>query len=176
MEWVLRLIHSLGWVFPISIRAMQNILNQPGFLGTTAPFLSDLTLLLILLTAISFTVGWQLARHKHFTAHRWVQTGTACLNAVVVLSVMIRSFVVHILPGIPGKLLVGDYAVTTVHALVGSIGLLLGIFVVLRGNGLVPPALRFKKYKPFMRTAYSLYMLATLLGVIVYTEAFILHI
>jgi putative membrane protein len=155
---------------------MIKFLNQPGFLGTRAPFLSDLTLILILLTAILFTIGWQLARHKHFEAHRWVQTSSASLNAVVVLVVMIRSFVVHILPGIPGKLLQGDYAVTTVHALVGAIGLLLGIFVVLRANKLVPQALRFKKYKPFMRTAYALYMAATLFGVIVYTEAFIIGI
>jgi uncharacterized membrane protein YozB (DUF420 family) len=155
---------------------MINFLNQPGFLGTHAPFISDLTLILILLTAILFTIGWQLARRKNFEAHRWVQTSSASLNAVVVLVVMIRSFVVHILPGIPGKLLQGDYAVTTVHALVGAIGLLLGIFVVLRANGLVPKSLRFKKYKPFMRTAYALYMTATLLGVIVYTFTYILGI
>jgi uncharacterized membrane protein YozB (DUF420 family) len=155
---------------------MINFLNQPGFLGTHAPFISDLTLILILLTAILFTIGWQLARRKHFEAHRWVQTSSASLNAVVVLVVMIRSFVVHILPGIPGKLLQGDYAVTTVHALVGATGLLLGIFVVLRANGLVPQALRFNKYKTFMRTAYALYMTATLLGVIVYTFTYILGI
>ena len=155
---------------------MIDFLNQPGFLGTHAPFISDLTLILIVLTAILFTIGWQLALHKHFEAHRWVQTSSASLNAVVVLVVMIRSFVIHILPGIPARLLQGDYAVTTVHALVGATGLLLGIFVVLRANGLVPKALRFRKYKPFMRTAYVLYMTATLLGVIVYTLAFILGI
>jgi uncharacterized membrane protein YozB (DUF420 family) len=155
---------------------MISFLNRPGFLGTHAPFLSDLTLILILLTAVLFTIGWQLARHKHFEAHRWVQTSSACLNAIVVLVVMIRSFVIHILPGIPAKLLQGDYAVTTVHAIIGASGLLLGIFVVLRGNELVPKSLRFKKYKPFMRTAYALYMAATLMGVIVYTEAFIFGI
>ncbi len=155
---------------------MNNFLTQPGFLGTRAPFLSDLTLILILLTAALFTLGWQLARHKHFEGHRWVQTASASLNAVVVLSVMIRSFVLHILPGIPGKLLQGDYGVTTVHAIVGAIGLLLGVFVVLRGNELVPQALRFKNYKLFMRTAYVLYMTATLIGVLVYTEAFIIGI
>lgn len=155
---------------------MINFVNGPGFLGTHAPFISDLTLILIIITAILFTIGWQLARHKHFEAHRWVQTSSASLNAVVVLVVMIRSFVIHILPGIPAKLLQGDYAVTTIHALIGATGLLLGIFVVLRGNGLVPQALRFRKYKPFMRTAYALYMTATLLGVIVYMEAFIIGI
>ena len=86
---------------------MNNFLNQPGFLGTHAPFLSDLTLVLILFTAILFTIGWQLARHKHYEAHRWVQTSLRSLNAIVVLGVMIRSFVIHILPGIPAKLLTG---------------------------------------------------------------------
>jgi uncharacterized membrane protein YozB (DUF420 family) len=155
---------------------MINFLNLPGFLGTHASFLSDLTLILILLTAILFTIGWQLARHGHFEAHRWVQTVTACLNAIVVLGVMIKSYIVHILPGIPGKLLQGDYAVTTVHAIIGMFGLLLGIFVVLRGNERVPNALRFKNYKLFMRISYVLYMLATLLGVIVYSMVYVLGI
>jgi uncharacterized membrane protein YozB (DUF420 family) len=74
---------------------MGSLLNRPGFLGTHASFISDLTLILILVTAILFTIGWRLARHKHFEAHRWVQTVAASLNAIVVLSVMIRSFVVH---------------------------------------------------------------------------------
>jgi uncharacterized membrane protein YozB (DUF420 family) len=155
---------------------MENIIVQQGFLGTNAPFIPDLTLILILITAISFTVGWQLARHKKFEAHRWVQTATACLNAVVVLSVMIRSFIVHILPGIPGKLQQGDYAVTTTHAIVGAIGLLLGIFIVLRANKLLPKVLWFKNYKLFMRTSYTIYMLATLLGVIVYLLVYVFGI
>ena len=100
---------------------------------------------------------------KRYEAHRWIQSVTAVINAAVVLGIMIQSFVIHILPGIPGKLLVGDYAVTTIHAIVGAAGLLLGIFVVLRANQLVPHSLRFKNYKAFMRTSYVLYMLATLL-------------
>jgi uncharacterized membrane protein YozB (DUF420 family) len=155
---------------------MITFLNRPGFLGTHAPFISDLTLILILLTAILFTIGWQLARRKHFVAHRWIQTVTACLNALVVIGVMIRSFVVHILPGLPAKLQQGDYAVTTVHAFIGMIGLLLGIFVVLRANKLVPKPLRFKNYKAFMRTSYALYLLATLLGVLVYLEVYVFGI
>ena len=155
---------------------MKNIIVSTGFLGTHAPFLSDLTLILILLTAILFTIGWQLARHKRFEVHSWVQTTSACLNAIVVLSVMINIFVVHILPGIPGKLLTGDYAVTTIHALVGMCGLLLGIFVVLRANMQGSTSLRFKNQKRFMQISYVLYMLATLLGVIVYLEVYVLGV
>jgi uncharacterized membrane protein YozB (DUF420 family) len=138
--------------------------------------LSDVSLILILLTASMFTVGWQLARHRHYEVHRWVQTSAATLNAIVVLGVMVTSYVTHILPGIPAKLLEGDYGVTTIHAGVGTIGLLLGAFVVLRANELAPRALHFRNYKLFMRTSYAIYMLATLLGVIVYVLAFVLGI
>jgi uncharacterized membrane protein YozB (DUF420 family) len=155
---------------------MAVFLNRPGFLGTHANFLSDLTLVSVLLTAVLFTLGLQLAKHKQYEAHRWVQTGTAGINAVVVLGVMINSFMVHILPGIPGKLSEGSYGVTTFHAFVGMLGLILGIFVVLRGNELVPNGLRFNNYKTFMRISYVLYMLATFIGVIVYFEAFIIGI
>jgi uncharacterized membrane protein YozB (DUF420 family) len=155
---------------------MIEFLKQPGFLGTHATNLTDLTLILIVLTAVFFTIGLFLARAKRFEAHRWVQTVTASINAIVVLGVMINSFFVHILPGIPTKLFEGSYGITTIHAIVGLVGLLLGIFVVMRGNGLVPKGLRFKNYKLFMRLSYSLYILATLIGVFVYYEAFIVGI
>jgi uncharacterized membrane protein YozB (DUF420 family) len=152
---------------------IQALLTGAGFLGTRAPLHSDLSLLLILLSAILFTIGWRLAVRKKFKAHRWVQTSAAILNTLVVLIVMIASFIIYILPGIPGKLLEGTYGVTTVHAFIGALGLLLGVFVVLRANGLMPKRLRFKNYKLFMRTSYALYLLATLVGVIVYVAVYI---
>jgi uncharacterized membrane protein YozB (DUF420 family) len=155
---------------------MKDFLNGPGFLGTNAPFISDLSLILILLTAILFTIGWQLARRKKFKAHRRMQTVAVMINTIVVLGVMVNSFLTHILPGIPAKLFEGDYGVSTFHAIIGTLGILLGIFVVLRGNNLVPQTLRFQNYKLFMRTSYALYMLATVLGAFVYILAFILGI
>jgi uncharacterized membrane protein YozB (DUF420 family) len=152
---------------------MNGILNGPGFFGTQANFHSDATLVLILITAVLFTIGWQLAVRKRYEPHRWVQTSAVMLNTIVVLIAMISSFLTHILPGIPGKLNEGSYGVTTVHALVGMVGLVLGVFVVLRGNKLVPKILQFRNYKLFMRTSYALYMLATLLGVVVYIVMYV---
>ncbi len=152
---------------------IQALLTGAGFLGTRAPLHSDLSLILILISSTLFTIGWRLAVHKHFKAHRWVQTSAAIVNALVVLVVMIASFIIYILPGLPGKFFVGTYGVTTVHALVGTLGLLLGVFVVLRANGLMPKRLQFRNYKPFMRTSYALYMLATLIGVIVYITVYV---
>ena len=153
---------------------MSNFLTNPGFLGTHAPLRSDITLVLIIVSAILFTIGWRLAVHKRYQAHRWVQTVTAVLNALVVVLSMVTVFIEVILPGIPGKLLEGSYGVTTVHALVGAIGVLLGLFVVLRGHDLVPKGLRFSNYKLFMRTSYIIYMLSTLGGIAVYIIVYIL--
>jgi uncharacterized membrane protein YozB (DUF420 family) len=152
---------------------IRALLTGSGFLGTRALLHSDLSLILILISAGLFTIGWRLAVRKNFEAHRWIQTSAAILNTIVVLVVMIASFIIYILPGIPGKFLEGTYGVTTVHAFIGALGLLLGVFVVLRANGLMPKSLRFKNYKLFMRTSYWLYMLATLIGVIVYVAVYI---
>jgi len=152
---------------------MIDLIYGPGFLGTRARFYADLTLILIIASALMFTIGWRLILMKKVSAHRWVQTAAAILNTFVVLMVMIPSFASAILPGIPAKLLEGTYGVTTLHALIGMTGLLLGGFIVLRANGLMPRFLRFTNYKGFMRTSYFLYMAATLLGVIVYVTVYI---
>lgn len=155
---------------------MSDFLTMPGFLGTKATLRSDLTLVLIIVTAILFNVGFVLARRKQFVAHRWVQTSAVILNTLVVLISMVTSYIVHILPGIPSKLAQGDYAVTTVHGIIGAVALIFGVFVALRGNELLPQSMKFQNYKPFMRWAYALYMLATLGGILVYIIVFILGI
>ena len=60
------------------------------------------------------------------------------------MGIMVKSFVINILLGIPTKLSESSYGITTAHALNGGIGLLLGLFVDLGGNGLVPKAMRFR--------------------------------
>jgi uncharacterized membrane protein YozB (DUF420 family) len=153
---------------------MAQWLTEPGFFGAGAPLYSDLSLLLILLSAGLFTWGWRLAACRRYEPHRWVQTTAVTLNTIVVLSVMIPSFVKNILPGIPSKLLEGSYAVTTVHALVGAIGLILGLFVAIQATRRIPKRLSFKNGKQFMQISYTLYMASTLLGVLVYVAAYVL--
>jgi uncharacterized membrane protein len=152
---------------------VNEILHQPGFLGTSANFAADMTLLLSLLVAALFTWGFYLARRGRYQAHRWVQTSAAGLNAILVGWMMILPFRDFVAPGLPEQLGERFHALTTAHALVGSSALLLGIFVVLRGNEIVPNALKFKNYKSFMRASYVLYMLATLIGVWVYFTWFV---
>jgi uncharacterized membrane protein YozB (DUF420 family) len=153
---------------------MTEILHLPGFLGTSANFAADMTLVLMVLISILFTIGFWLARKRKYQAHRWVQTTAVFLNAVFVLWMMIlpfRDFVIRDMGGPrPGIF----YGVTMIHALTGAIAFPFGVFVALRGNELVPQALKFNNYKLFMRTAYGLYLVATIIGILVYITWFVL--
>lgn len=152
---------------------MEDLLHQPGFFGTSANFGADMTLAISLLVAVLFTYGFRLAREGRYEAHRWVQTGAALLNAILVLWLMILPFRDFIAPGLPERLNERFYWVTTLHGSVGFLGLTLGLFVVLRGNELVPGFLKFKNYRLFMRVSYGLYLLATLIGIGVYLVWFV---
>ena len=63
-------------------KTMNEILHQPGFLGTNANFAADMTLTASLIVAILFTVGVVLAVKGRYGAHRWVQTAAAILRLV----------------------------------------------------------------------------------------------
>jgi hypothetical protein len=127
----------------------------------------------MLIIGVLFTIGLILARRGKYEVHRWVQTGTVLLNLILVLWMMVLPYRDFILPGLPDRLGEVFYLSTTLHAIVGIAAILFGSFVVLRGNGLVPQALKFRNYKLMMRIAYSLYMAAILLGIWVYISWFV---
>ena len=147
---------------------MDAFLLSHGFLGTKGTLGPDLTLALSLVAAVLLTIGVVLARRKRYGAHRWVQTAAVCLNAVLVIVWMIRSFRLYVLPGFPGDLSNGTYAFTTVHAAVGLVGVVLGVFLAIRGNQLMASGRSLARTKPAMRVAYLVYMAGTVLGVVLY--------
>jgi uncharacterized membrane protein YozB (DUF420 family) len=152
---------------------MVEILHQPGFLGTSANFAADMTLVLSLLVGLALTCGFVLARRRNYRWHRVVQTAAGLTNAVLVLWLMILPFRDFVAPGVPDRLNERFYAVTALHAAVGASALVLGLFVILRANGLMLKPLRFSNYKLVMRVSYVLYLLATLIGVLVYLTWFV---
>ncbi len=153
---------------------MFQILHADGFLGTNANFAADMTLSLSILVAIVFSVGLVLARRQLYELHRWLQTGATALNLILVLWLMVlpfRDFVIRDLanPDRPASF----YGVTILHAAVGLAALIFGSFVVLRGHNLMIKPLKFTNYKLYMRIAYGLYLVATLLGIWVYLTWFV---
>ena len=148
-------------------------MNGKGFLGTNASALADISLVMGILVALTLTLGMIMAVRKRYDTHRWIQTIAVSINVLQVLTIMVGSFLKSAAPGIPQKLGETYYQAATIHALLGLFTLLFGTFVMLRGNELVPRGLKFNNYKLFMRTAYTMYMVVTLLGVWVYVTWYI---
>ena len=143
-------------------------LGGAGFLRPHSSIGADLSLVIVIAAFVMLTIGVVLARSRRYDAHRWVQTSAVVLNAVPVIFWMIRSFRLYVLPGLPGNLSKSVDAVTTVHAVAGLIGMVIGLFVVIRANQLTARGENLSRYKNLMRTAYVVYLLATALGIWVY--------
>lgn len=142
-------------------------MDGPGFLGTEASLGADIALVGSVLVMIAFTVGAGLALRGQYEAHRWVQTGGAVANLLLVLGIMIPSLL-SVDPSENVELPASAFVAMPAHEFIGLAGLLFGLYVVLRGNGLMPARLSFQNYKPFMRWAYGLYLAATIVGIAVY--------
>lgn len=152
---------------------MEDLIHSPGFLGTGANLLTDVALVLMVTVAGLFTFGFGLARAERYQAHRWVQTAGGVLALLLVLWLMVLPYRDFILVDLPERFPEPFYWITTLHAAVGAVALPFGMFVILRGHGLVPERLRFNNYKPYMRIAYGLFMLTILLGFAVYVVWFV---
>ncbi|MCX6373796.1 MAG: DUF420 domain-containing protein [Actinobacteria bacterium] len=147
---------------------MIAFLDGTGFITSRSSMGADLSLLISIAAFVMLTVGVVLAKSKRYEAHRWVQTVAVVLNAVPVVIWMIRSFRLSILPDLPGNLGKSVEALTTVHAVAGLIGVVLGMFVIVRANQLEAKGQSLSRYKNLMRVASVAYLLATALGVWVY--------
>ncbi len=138
-----------------------------GFLGTKATFAQDVSFVGSILVAIATTIGAYLAVRGYYTAHRWVQTGAVAANLILVFGVMIPSLL-SVTPDENLNLPTAAFVAMPAHEVVGTVAMLFGVYVVLVGNGWLPVRWRFINYKPFMRLAFVLYLVATLVGVVVY--------
>jgi hypothetical protein len=129
------------------------------------------TLFVIIASAVVLTAGWYLAATRRYTAHALVQTGAVVAVSLVAVR-MVASLVRNVLPEIPSHLGQTTYAVDTVHAVIGAVAAVFGVYVVLAAGRILPPSLRFRVFRPFMRTAYGLYLGAAVAGVVLYVTAY----
>jgi uncharacterized membrane protein YozB (DUF420 family) len=145
-----------------------------AFLETAAPRGANVVLILEVVMGIGLLLGARLARRRRFRQHAWCQSVIVLLNLVVVAVMMIPSFRVHVLPGVPAKLGKAYYALATMHGALGTITEFAGLYILLSaGTSLLPETLRITRYKVWMRSVLVLWWVVLLLGMATYTRWYV---
>ncbi len=148
---------------------------KTGFLGTAAPFSSDLTAIVEIGMGLALLAGMVLARRRRYRAHAWCQSAVVLLNLVAITLTMTPSFRRSFLP-IPAHLGNSYHVLAVVHAALGSVAELLGLYILLVvGTNILPKRLRFTRYryKVWMRTGILLWWLALLFGLATYARWYV---
>jgi uncharacterized membrane protein YozB (DUF420 family) len=154
----------------------DNLLRE-GFLGTAADPAVDLVLLLEMGMGVGLLVGAWLARKGRFRQHAWCQSLIVLLNLAVIAVTMMPSFRVHVFPRIPAKLSKAYYALATVHAALGTVAEITGLYVLLAaGTSILPDKFRITKYRRWMRSVLALWWIVLLLGMATYTRWYVPHL
>jgi len=113
---------------------------------------------------VGLVFGAWLARQGRIRQHALCQSVIVLLNLVVVAVMMIPSFRVHVFPRIPAKLAKTYYALSTVHAALGTVTELTGLYILLSaGTSILPQKVRITKYKVWMRSVLVLWWAVLLL-------------
>jgi uncharacterized membrane protein YozB (DUF420 family) len=140
-----------------------------GFLGTGATFEADLNLVVQVIMGVALVGGAVLAKRKRYTAHGICQTTVLLLNLLMIGLVMWPSFQQQVRPGLPKALHKSYYAAATIHAFIGILAELLGLYIVIvAGTSALPQWLRFTNWKRWMRTELMLWSIVVLTGVVTY--------
>jgi uncharacterized membrane protein YozB (DUF420 family) len=155
---------------------------QPGFLGTGASLMSDLTLLAyILLIAPAMLVGFVFARRRlHRPHHKWAMILITLVNWVLIAYLMLFSYARGVVPGL-SQFTQPAIFLPTIHLLFGGAAQLLATYTVyrmLREDAQVAAAKKrgeteltkywFKSAKPVMQAILGLWLLTVVLGVTTY--------
>ena len=137
-----------------------------GFLHTGATFTADLNLLVQIGMGVALLAGARLARRRRFRAHGRCQTTVMLLNLVMISLVMVPSFRSQVSPNLQRTGSDLYYALPAVHAGLGTLAELLGLYVVLVATGapVVPVRFRFTNYRRWMRTTLVLWWIVLAFG------------
>lgn len=152
----------------LALGGPTRIAARPGFFGTKANLFSDLNLIAQILFLIGLTLGAIFARKGHISTHQYMQTGLVFFNIVLTIFIMVVAYYEYVIPGLPANLQKAFGLVATIHAALGSLAILCGIYLVLRMNQLIAPRWRISWWKNLMRFTFGLYWLVGIIGVATY--------
>ena len=147
---------------------MTHIAERPGFFHTKANFFTDLNILAQVILLLGLVVGAFFARRGHITTHQTIQTGLVLFNIVLTIFIMVVAYYEYVLPGVPAELRSAHGIVSTIHAALGLLAVLCGIYLILRMNQIIPKRWRVKWWKNLMRFTLGLYLLVGLFGLGIY--------
>ena len=154
---------SLAWVAGISLSGLE---GSRGFFGL-GPLIADANLILEVFLVAGITYGFLLARRGNIEAHQVNQTTWVILNIGLIALVMAGSL--HEVNVSSARDLASwRVGVTWLHAAVGTLTALAGLWIVLQMNDVLPRGLHVPWGKNLMRAALAGYWLTALFGLATY--------
>ena len=154
---------SLAWVIGIGLAGME---GKPGFFGP-GPLIADANLILEVFLVAGLSYGFLLARRGNIDAHQVNQTTWVILNIGLIALVMAGSMQ-DVKISNAGHLADWRIGITWLHAAVGLLTALAGLWIVLQMNDVLPRSLHVSWWKNLMRAALAGYWLTALLGFTTY--------
>jgi plastocyanin/uncharacterized membrane protein YozB (DUF420 family) len=162
-------------VFIIVQRNATSLGGGQGFLGTRAGLFADLNLIAEIILLLGLTTGFVFARvgaaqadkakrETWVSAHQYNQTSWVLFNLILVIFIMALVFERQVVPGLPDNLRGAYGAASTLHAVLGLITILCGLYLLLRMNRLLPKPLRVSWWKNLMRFTLAMYWVVGLFG------------
>ena len=137
-----------------------------GFLSDPVRFRADLNLIVQIAMGVALLVGMMLARKKLYDKHKYCQASVMLLNLLMIFLIMAPSYHKQVEPMVPGGLRESYYYLPFIHAGLGTIAELLGLYIVLvAATNLLPKWLKFDRYRPWMRTCLALWWVVILFGI-----------
>jgi uncharacterized membrane protein YozB (DUF420 family) len=141
----------------------------PGFLGTEASLLSDISLILCLISLVLFIIAGLEGRRRQIKKHCPTQNIALILTFLAVVLFMFpvysqqyESANAGLTPFLPNGLV-------ALHAGLGGLTLLYGVYVVLVGYNVF----RSKNKKTLMLIASILFIIVNLSGIVIYSSLYL---
>ncbi|MCL4251369.1 MAG: hypothetical protein KJ065_24675 [Anaerolineae bacterium] len=145
---------------------------QPGFLGTGASMLADLTLLAyVLLLVPAMLIGFFYARRKRFDSHhKPIMTAITLFNWLLIAFLMFVSYRQNVLPSLGQNLNNPRYLLPTLHLVIGGLAQIVATYLVIRMwfEKQLPAWFKVRNIKRFMRFTLAGWLIAALLGIAIY--------
>jgi uncharacterized membrane protein YozB (DUF420 family) len=145
---------------------------QPGFLGTGASLLADLTLVAyVALLLPAMLVGFFFARRKWFEPHhKMTMTTITLVNWVLIIALMIGSYAQGVLPNLGANLSNPVFLLPTLHLITGALAQITATYLVIRMwfENQLPDWFKVENIKRPMRFTLAAWLVTVLLGVGIY--------